>query len=123
MELAWKAKDDEAERKVDHALHAAIVDASQNATLIHMMSSIYELTKQGVFYNRQFLKSIDGSGKTLLEQHVQLGQASLKAIRWPLQKRLVTISISLRNHFVSELSANGEKYSQKKGGYYPNRMN
>ncbi|MEL6958989.1 MAG: FadR/GntR family transcriptional regulator [Pseudomonadota bacterium] len=78
MELAWKAKDDEAERKADYALHAAIVDASQNATLIHMMSSIYELTKQGVFYNREFLKSIDGSGKTLFEQHVELGQAVIE---------------------------------------------
>ncbi|MEM8801776.1 MAG: FadR/GntR family transcriptional regulator, partial [Pseudomonadota bacterium] len=75
MENAWNARDDEAERHADHALHSAIVDASQNATLIHMMASIYELTKQGVFYNRTFLKSIDGSGKTLLEQHMQLGKA------------------------------------------------
>lgn len=75
MERAWKAKDDDAERKADHALHAAIVDASQNATLIHMMTSIYELTKQGVFYNRAFLKAIDGSGKTLLDQHTKLGRA------------------------------------------------
>ncbi|MEX0337632.1 MAG: FadR/GntR family transcriptional regulator [Arenibacterium sp.] len=75
MERSWKAKDDAAERKADHALHSAIVDASQNATLIHMMTSIYELTRQGVFYNRAFLKSIDGSGKSLLEQHLALGQA------------------------------------------------
>ena len=75
MEKAWEAKDDAAEAKVDYALHSAIVDASQNATLIHMMASVYELTKQGVFYNRQLLKSIDGSGKTLLDQHLALGRA------------------------------------------------
>lgn len=75
IEAAWKAEDDEAERRADHALHSAIVDASQNATLIHMMASIYELTKQGVFYNRTFLKSIDGSGQTLLDQHLELGRA------------------------------------------------
>ncbi len=75
MQAAWAARDDEADRRADHALHSAIVDASQNATLIHMMASIYELTKQGVFYNRAFLKSIDGSGKMLLEQHEALGRA------------------------------------------------
>ncbi len=72
---AWKANDAQASREADFALHAAIVDASQNATLIHMMASIYELTKRGVFYNRSFLKSIDGSGKQLLDQHLALGQA------------------------------------------------
>ena len=78
MEKAWKAQNEEAERRADHALHSAIVDASQNATLIHMMASIYELTKQGVFYNRTFLKSIDGSGKTLLDQHTELGRAVIE---------------------------------------------
>ncbi|MBO9436276.1 FadR family transcriptional regulator [Ruegeria sp. R13_0] len=72
---AWEANDAQASREADFALHAAIVDASQNATLIHMMASIYELTKRGVFYNRSFLKSIDGSGKQLLDQHLALGQA------------------------------------------------
>ena len=75
LDQAWKAKDEAASQQADYALHAAIVDASQNATLIHVMASIYELTRQGVFYNRAFLKSIDGSGKTLLEQHLALGQA------------------------------------------------
>lgn len=75
MEAAWVAQDDAAERDADYALHTAVVDASQNATLIHMMASIYELTKRGLFYNRAFLKSIDGSGKTLLDQHKALGNA------------------------------------------------
>ncbi len=74
-ERAWQENDAKASREADFALHAAIVDASQNATLIHMMASIYELTKQGVFYNRSFLKSIDGSGKKLLDQHLELGQS------------------------------------------------
>ncbi len=78
MQSAWDAKDYEAERNADHALHSAIVDASQNATLIHVMASIYELTQQGVFYNRDFLKSIDGSGKTLLQQHLALGNAVIE---------------------------------------------
>lgn len=74
-ERAWEESDADAAREADFALHTAIVDASQNATLIHMMASIYDLTKQGVFYNRDFLKSIDGSGRKLLEQHLELGRA------------------------------------------------
>ena len=75
IERAWCEHDAEASIEADFALHAAIVDASQNATLIHMMASIYELTRQGVFYNRDFLTSIDGSGQKLLEQHLELGRA------------------------------------------------
>ena len=74
-ERAWREEDALASREADFALHAAIVDASQNATLIHMMASIYELTRQGVFYNRDFLKTIDGTGKQLMEQHRELGMA------------------------------------------------
>jgi GntR family transcriptional repressor for pyruvate dehydrogenase complex len=72
---AWRANDPAASREADFALHAAIVDASQNATLIHMMASIYELTRQGVFYNREFLKTIDGTGERLVQQHKELGEA------------------------------------------------
>lgn len=75
IERAWKANDAQASREADFALHTAIVDASQNATLIHMMASIFDLTQQGVFYNRDFLKTIDGTGKKLAEQHFELGQA------------------------------------------------
>lgn len=75
IERAWKEQDAEASREADFNLHTAIVDASQNATLIHMMTSIYELTKQGVFYNRDVLNTIDGSGERLLKQHLELGRA------------------------------------------------
>lgn len=67
--------DDIASKKNDIAFHLAIVDAGHNAMLIHMMSSIYELTQKGVFYNREFLRSIDGTGEQLLEQHEEIGRA------------------------------------------------
>lgn len=75
LEQAWKDEDANASREADYALHSAIVDASQNATMIHMMASIFELTRQSVFYNRDFLRTIDGTGKMLLDQHVTLGEA------------------------------------------------
>lgn len=75
LKRAWEANDHELSRKADFTLHSAIVDASNNATLIHIMASIYDLTKQGVFYNREFLRSMDGTGELLLEQHIKLGNA------------------------------------------------
>lgn len=77
-ERAWKENDAKAAREADFALHNAIVDASQNATLIHMMQSIFDLTQQGVFYNRDFLKTIDGTGRKLFEQHMELGRAVIE---------------------------------------------
>ncbi|WP_420583589.1 FadR/GntR family transcriptional regulator [Ruegeria sp.] len=74
-ERAWRENDTKASQEADFALHSAIVDASQNATLIHIMASIYELTRRGVFYNRDFLKTIDGTGRQLLAQHLELGQS------------------------------------------------
>lgn len=78
MEQAWKNDDSAASREADIALHTAIVDASQNATLIHMMASIYDLTRQGVFYNRDFLRTIDKTGKGLFDQHCALGAAVIE---------------------------------------------
>lgn len=75
IEDAWQTSDSSAAQEADFALHSAIVDASQNATLIHMMASVYDLTRQGVFYNRDFLRSIDGSGEALLAQHLELGRS------------------------------------------------
>ncbi|MEM7463505.1 MAG: FadR/GntR family transcriptional regulator [Pseudomonadota bacterium] len=77
MQHAWENDDTDASRDADFRLHSAIVDASQNATLIHMMTSIYDLTQQSVFYNRDYLKTIDGTGEKLLQQHLELGQAIL----------------------------------------------
>ena len=77
LEQAWKNDDAKASREADFQLHSAVVDASQNATLIHMMASIYDLTQQSVFYNRDYLKTIDGTGEKLLQQHLELGRAIL----------------------------------------------
>ncbi len=77
MERTQQNDDVEGSKKADIAFHSAIVDASHNSTLTHMMSSIYELTKRGVFYNRNYLRTIDGTGEELLRQHLALGQAVL----------------------------------------------
>ncbi|MFD3191837.1 FadR/GntR family transcriptional regulator [Sedimentitalea sp. HM32M-2] len=75
MDRAAEAQDSEAAQIADINFHAAIVDASNNSTLIHMMASIYDLTKRGVFYNRKFLRQIQGTGRKLLQQHRDIANA------------------------------------------------
>lgn len=77
LQTSWEKGDTEASQEADLALHVAVVDASQNTTLIHMMASIYDLTRQGLFYNRKFLRTMDGTGKKLLDQHREIVEAIL----------------------------------------------
>jgi GntR family transcriptional regulator, transcriptional repressor for pyruvate dehydrogenase complex len=78
MREHWQNGDYEAERDADIRFHAAVVDASHNITLIHMMASIYDLAQQGMFYNRGLLRSIDGSGRALLDQHMAIASAIIE---------------------------------------------
>jgi len=72
MERSRAEKDFEAEHLADVQFHSAIVAASNNSTLIHMMASIYDLTKRGVFSNRRFLRTIDGAGRKIHAQHCKI---------------------------------------------------
>lgn len=69
FELAHETDDLELAQTTDIAFHSAIVDATHNSLLIHTMSSIYALTRQNMFYNRGFLRTLDGAGNKLLAQH------------------------------------------------------
>lgn len=69
MEAADASRDIAASQDADVRFHAAIVDASHNSLLVHTMTSIYELTRKNLFYNRGFLRVMDGTGELLLAQH------------------------------------------------------
>ena len=75
METAHTNKDLATERDTDIRFHSAIIDASHNSLLVHTMSSIYALTRQNLFYNRDFLRSIDGTGDQLHAQHREIFEA------------------------------------------------
>ena len=79
MVAAHEAGDDKAAQRADIELHVAIADASHNSTLIHMMASVYDLTKRGVFYNRDYLRSVDDTGEMLLDQHLAIGKAIVES--------------------------------------------
>ncbi|ASJ72588.1 FadR/GntR family transcriptional regulator [Granulosicoccus antarcticus] len=78
LETAHATDDTDASQDADIEFHAAIIDASHNSLLVHTMSSIYSLTRQNLFYNRSFLRAMDGSGEQLLAQHQQIFDAILE---------------------------------------------
>lgn len=77
LEEAHEANDSVASQNADIGFHSAIIDASHNSLLVHTMSSIYALTRQNLFYNRSFLRSIDGTGDQLQAQHREIFDAIL----------------------------------------------
>ncbi|WP_425093666.1 FadR/GntR family transcriptional regulator [Tropicimonas sp. S265A] len=77
MEESQEKGDQAAGMEADIRFHSAIVDASHNTMLNHMMTSIYDLTRRGVFYNREYLRAIDGTGEALLAQHKEIARAIL----------------------------------------------
>ena len=76
MEAAHKDAQYEAEAALDAQFHMAILEASHNVVLLHMMRSMFDLLKSGVFYNRMQIFKQSMSTDTLLEQH----RAILEAI-------------------------------------------
>jgi GntR family transcriptional repressor for pyruvate dehydrogenase complex len=69
MQAAHDAKDAEVEAALDAQFHMAIVEASHNVVMLHMMRSMYELLRGGVFYNRQIMFRQQTKRAVLLDHH------------------------------------------------------
>jgi len=65
----------EEEARLDAQFHSAIIDASHNVVMLHMMRSMYDLLRQGVFYNRQVMFKQRTSRAALLDQHRAINTA------------------------------------------------
>lgn len=79
MEIAHTKKNAEDEAQLDAQFHMSIIEASHNVVMLHMMRSMYDLLRGGVFYNRQVMFSQRTTRSALLEQH--------RAINTALQER------------------------------------
>lgn len=79
MDAATDKRTAAKEAELDAAFHLAIIEASHNVVMLHMMRSMYELLQQGVFYNRKVLFQQPTRRAALHEQH--------RAINAALQKR------------------------------------
>ena len=79
MEAAHLKKNPSDEAELDAEFHLAIIEASHNVIMLHMMRSMYDLLQEGVFYNRQVMFKQRMTRDMLLDQH--------RAINLGLQKR------------------------------------
>ena len=75
MEAAHPKRDPSDEAEVDAEFHMAIIEASHNVVMLHMMRSMYDLLRQGVFYNRQIMFKNRMTRDQLLDQHRAINDA------------------------------------------------
>lgn len=78
MEAAHNKRDPSDEAALDAEFHMAIIEASHNIIMLHMMRSMFDLLRQGVFYNRQVMFKQRMTRQALLDQHRQIN-AGLQA--------------------------------------------
>lgn len=69
MEAAHGRRSAEEEARRDADFHMAVVEAAHNVVMIHMMRSMFELLRRGVFYNRDRLFALRATREALLAQH------------------------------------------------------
>ena len=75
MEAAHQKRDPSDEAALDAQFHMAIIEASHNIVMLHMMRSMYELLREGVFYNRQVMFKQRTTRDALLDQHRAINTA------------------------------------------------
>lgn len=69
MEAAHTKRDPTDEASLDAQFHLSIIEASHNVVMLHMMRAMYDLLRQGVFYNRQVMFKNRTTREALLDQH------------------------------------------------------
>jgi GntR family transcriptional regulator, transcriptional repressor for pyruvate dehydrogenase complex len=75
MEVAHQKRDPSDEAQLDAEFHMAIIEASHNVIMLHMLRSMFELLRQGVFYNRQVMFKNRMTRDQLLDQHRAINAA------------------------------------------------
>lgn len=100
METAHEKRNPSDEAKLDADFHLAIIDASHNVVMLHMMRSIFQLLREGVFYNRQIMFKQRTTRVTLLDQHRVINDAlqarDPAAARSAVESHLTYVEQSLR---------------------------
>ena len=75
MEAAHQRRQPGDEAELDAQFHMAIIEASHNVVMLHMMRSMFDLLKQGVFYSRQVMFRNRATRDRLLDQHRAINTA------------------------------------------------
>ena len=75
MEAAHKKSNPKTEAQLDAEFHLSIIEASHNVIMLHMMRSMFQLLREGVFYNRQVMFKQRTTRDMLLDQHRAINDA------------------------------------------------
>lgn len=75
MAAAQDRQDNTTDALLDVRFHMAIIEASNNVIILHMMRSMYQLLEDGVFYNRQVMFDQKTTRNALLDQHRAINSA------------------------------------------------
>lgn len=75
MEAAHARRNSRDEAQLDADFHLSIIEASHNVIMLHMMRSMYQLLRDGVFYNRQIMFKQRTTREVLLDQHRAINAA------------------------------------------------
>ncbi|WP_372992693.1 FadR/GntR family transcriptional regulator [Sulfitobacter sp.] len=106
MEAAHQKRNAEDEAQLDAQFHMAIIEASHNVVMLHMMRSMYDLLRGGVFYNRQIMFKQRTTRSALLDQHRAINDAlqhrDPAAAREAVEAHLNYVENALRDQQKSE---------------------
>lgn len=75
MEAAHPKRNPSDEARLDAEFHLSIIEASHNVVMLHMMRSMFELLREGVFYNRSVMFKQRTNRAQLLDQHRAINDA------------------------------------------------
>ena len=75
MEAANSKRNPEEEASLDAEFHLSIIEASHNVIMLHMMRSMFDMLRAGVFYNRQVMFKQRTTRQSLLDQHRAINTA------------------------------------------------
>lgn len=75
MEAAHSKRNPADEAALDAEFHLAIVEASHNIIMLHLMRAMFDLLKAGVFFNRQQMFRQRATREQLLVQHRAINDA------------------------------------------------
>ncbi len=75
MEAVHSKRNPADEARLDAEFHMAIIEASHNVVMLHMMRSMFDLLREGVFYNRQVMFKQRTTRSALLDQHRAINDA------------------------------------------------
>lgn len=106
MEVAHTKRNPDEESALDAQFHMAIIEASHNVVMLHMMRAMFELLREGVFYNRAVMFRQRTTRDALLDQHRAINTAlqarDAEAARTAVERHLSFVEIALGDQIKAE---------------------